>query len=75
MRCGDDIITKIKENWKKIVPKLLELRTDTDSAKEQEVNALLIMDKELRASGTAAKAPAVFSFHEVRIYSKRHVAS
>ena len=67
LRCGEDVITKIKDNWKNIIPKVLELHSSTSSALEEDVKALLIIDKELRGSGTTAKAPAVFSFHEVRV--------
>ena len=66
LRCGKDAITKIEDNWQKIVPKLLKLCTDVNTTQDQHVNALLIIDKELRGSGTAAKLPSVFSFHVVR---------
>lgn len=50
------------------MPKLLKLRTDINTTRGQDVNALLVIDKELRGSGTTAKTPAVFSFYDVRIY-------
>ena len=69
LRCGEDAITKMKENWKKIVPRLLELHRSTpvvnSDEEEMQYKALMAMDKELRPSGTTAKAPAVFSFHKV----------
>ena len=67
MRCGGDATAKMEENWQMIVPKLLELGTDIDITRDQNVNALFIVDKQLRGSGTAAKLPAVFLFYEVRI--------
>ena len=68
LRCREDVITKMKENWRNIVPKVLELCASANSTEEEEVKALSIIEKELRGSGTTAKAPAVFSFHEVRTY-------
>jgi len=67
------IDTEMKENWEKIVPKLIEFHTATDSAKEQDVIALLVIDKGLRPSGTAAKAPAMFLFYEVKSYSECYI--
>ena len=65
---GNDAAEKIKTNWEKIVPKLLQLQTATslEASRDKEMNALLILDKQLRSSGTVAKLPAVFSFYEVR---------
>ena len=69
LRCGEDAITKIKENRKKIVPRLLELHGSTpvvnSDEEEMQYKALMVMDKELRPSGTIAKASAIFSFHKV----------
>ena len=58
----------MKDNWQNIIPKVLELCASTNSTEEDEVKALLIIDKELQGSSTTAKAPVVFSFHEVRAY-------
>ena len=49
------------------MPKVLKLRTDFDSSRDQHLNSLVIIDKELRGSGASAKTPAVFSFHEVSV--------
>ena len=68
LRCGDNATTKMKENWQTIVPKLLKLGK-IDSAKDQSTNALFIIDKQLRGSGTVAKLPAVFSFYKVHAYN------
>ena len=73
LRCGEDAIIKIKDNWKKIVPRLLQLRNAT-SDDDDECKALKIMDKELRSSGMTAKAAAVFSFHEVCSYVSSDIA-
>ena len=50
------------------MPKLLQLQTaaNLEASRDKDVNVLLILDKQLRSSGTAAKLPAVFSFYEVR---------
>ena len=57
----------MKDNWKNIIPKVLELCASTNSTGEEEVKALLIIDNSYEvASGTTAKTPGVFSFHEVR---------
>ena len=68
LRCGEDAIIKIKENWKKVVPRLLQLCNATSDDDDDECKALKIIDKELRSSGMTAKAAAVFSFHEVGSY-------
>ena len=64
--CGKGIIDKIKTNWEKYVPKIVQLlNKGIEDDDNNDLQALQILDKKLRASCQAAKQPAVFSLHEV----------
>ena len=67
MMCGLEAVATIQSNWRKNVPKLLQLDGESSPATEEEMNykVLHIMDKKLRTSGPSAKSSAAFSLYEV----------
>ena len=69
----EDLEKKISGKWVEYVPVINDLSGPSDLV--DDYNALTVMDKKLRPSGTQAKAPSAFSFYQVRIYSLLSLAS
>ena len=59
----EDVEKKIGGNWDEYVPVINDLSGPSDLA--DDYNALTVIDKKLRPSGTQAKAPSAFSFYQV----------
>ena len=68
--CGEGSSEVIRNNWKKYIPKFLELDGESNThpdvcTEEMDFKILRILDKKLRSSGPTAKLPAVY---EVAFY-------
>ena len=60
---GKGIIDQIKTNWEKYVPKIVQLlNKGIEDDDNNDLQALQILDKKLRASGQAAKQPSCILF-------------
>lgn len=63
----EDVETTIFEKWDEYVPIINNLSGPSELP--DEYNALTVIDRKLRPSGTQAKAPPAFSFYQVYTYS------
>ena len=67
--CGDDAIDKITKNWNEFVPSILQLggvEVPDIIAEKDHYEAIKIIDKHLRPTGSLAKSPTVFFLYEVQ---------
>ena len=66
--CGETAVQTITASLEEYAPKLLQYvgYEETESIGEKEmITVLEALDRSVRPSGPGAKAPAVFSLHEV----------
>ena len=64
--CGEDIQEKMKCNWKKYLPTILSLCSDTPCSTDH-LKALTILDKKLRTPSMGAKVAGAFKCYPVSI--------
>lgn len=68
--CGDDAVDRIRQNWMKYLPKILELNGKTiqfweDAEEETMYQAIKTLDSSFRSPGVGSKSHGAIQFCEV----------
>ena len=68
---GQDAIQRMETKWAKFMPVILCLE-DEHEGEDASYKVLHILDKQLRATGSGAKSPAVFAECDLSVTHAKH---